>query len=65
VLLVGLLAFFAGIAIASTSALWEIVAALEGIIVTIIVALLTRTISERIGTTHVGALAGLREEGPR
>ncbi len=58
-------AFFAGIAIASTSALWEIVAALEGIIVTIIVALLTRTISERIGTTHVGALAGLREEGPR
>ena len=58
-------AFFAGIAIATTSALWEIVAALEGIIVTIIVALLTRTISERIGTTHVGALAGLREEGPR
>ena len=58
-------AFFAGIAIASTSALWEIVAALEGIIVTVIVALLTRTISERVGTTHIGALAGLREEGPR
>ncbi len=58
-------AFFAGVAIASTSALWEIIAALEGIIVTIIVALLTRTISERIGTTQVGQLAGLREEGSR
>ncbi len=58
-------AFFAGIAIATTSALWEIVAALEGIVVTIIVALLTRTISERIGTTHVSRLSGLREEGSR
>ena len=58
-------AFFAGIAIATTSALWEIVAALEGIVVTLIVALLTRTISERIGTTHVSRLSGLREEGSR
>ncbi len=57
--------FFAGVAIASTSALWELVAALEGIIVTVIVALLARTISERIGTTHVGRLSGLREEGSR
>ena len=57
--------FFAGVAIASTSALWELVAALEGVIVAIIVALLTRTISERVGTTQVGILSGLREEGTR
>lgn len=58
-------AFFAGVAIASSSALWELVAALEGVIVAIIVTLLARTISERLGTTRVGSLAGLREEGLR
>jgi len=57
--------FFAGVAIATTSPVWELAAALEAIIVTVIVALLFRAISERIGTTHVGRLSGLREEGSR
>lgn len=56
-------AFFAGIAIAGGSAVWELVAALEVILVTVIVALLTRQIATHIGTTSVGRLSELREEG--
>jgi hydrogenase-4 component E len=58
-------AFFAGVAIATSSPLWELVAALEAVVVAVIVILLTKTISERMGTTAVSCLAGLREEGIR
>jgi hydrogenase-4 membrane subunit HyfE len=54
-------AFFAGIAIATSSALVEFAAALEGVMVVMIVALLTRAIAKLVGTTEVGALAALRE----
>lgn len=56
-------AFFAGIAITTSSALVEFAAALEGVMVVMIVALLTRTISKFAGTTEVSALAALRERG--
>lgn len=54
-------AFFAGIAIARSSALVEFAAALEGVMVVVIVALLTRAISKFVGSTEVSALAALSE----
>ena len=54
-------AFFAGIAITTSSALVEFAAALEGVMVVMIVALLTRTIAKFVGSTEVSALASLRE----
>jgi hydrogenase-4 component E len=54
-------AFFAGIAITSSSALVEFAAALEGIMVVMIVALLARTIALSLGTTEVAAMKSLRE----
>lgn len=56
-------AFFAGIAITHSSALVEFAAALEGVMVAMIVALLTRTIAKMVGTTEVAALDTLRELG--
>lgn len=54
-------AFFAGIAITTSSALVEFAAALEGVMVVVIVALLTRTIAKLVGSTEVSALASLKE----
>lgn len=54
-------AFFAGIAIANSPALIELAAGLEGVMVVIVVAILTRTIAARVGTTAVGDLATLKE----
>jgi len=54
-------AFFAGIAITTSSALVEFAAALEGVMVVMIVALLTRAIARSLGRTEVSALAMLRE----
>ncbi|MCK7495972.1 MAG: hypothetical protein MZW92_37230 [Comamonadaceae bacterium] len=54
-------AFFAGIAITTSSALVEFAAALEGVMVVMIVALLTRAIARFVGSTEVSALASLRE----
>lgn len=54
-------AFFAGIAITTSSALVEFAAALEGVMVVMIVALLTRAIAKFVGSTEVGALASLKE----
>ncbi len=56
-------AFFAGIAITTSSALVEFAAALEGVMVVMIVALLTRTIAKFVGNTEVGSLAALKERG--
>ncbi|MFT4063963.1 hypothetical protein [Paraburkholderia sp.] len=56
-------AFFAGIAITTSSALVEFAAALEGVMVVMIVALLTRTIAKFVGNTEVGSLASLKERG--
>jgi hydrogenase-4 membrane subunit HyfE len=56
-------AFFAGIAITHSSALVEFAAALEGVIVAMIVALLTRSIAKMAGTTEVASLDTLRERG--
>jgi hydrogenase-4 membrane subunit HyfE len=56
-------AFFAGIAITTSSALVEFAAALEGVMVVMIVALLTRTIARFVGSTEVGSLSALRERG--
>lgn len=58
-------AFFAGIAITSSSALVEFAAALEGVMVVMIVALLARTIALSLGSTEVAALDSLRERSPR
>lgn len=54
-------AFFAGIAITTSSALVEFAAALEGVMVVMIVALLTRTIAKFVGNTEVSALVALQE----
>ncbi|MGH8232700.1 MAG: hypothetical protein ACREPU_00675 [Rhodanobacteraceae bacterium] len=58
-------AFFAGVAITSSSALVEFAAALEGIMVVMIVALLARTIALSLGTTEVETMKSLRERGQR
>jgi len=56
-------AFFAGIAIAAELPLIaELALAFDVLILTFIVAVLTRTIHEHIGTTAAGALSELREE---
>ena len=54
-------AFFAGIAITTSSAIAELAAGLEGIMVVVVVALLTRTIAQQLGSTDVRGLAELRE----
>lgn len=53
--------FFAGIAITTSSALVEFAAALEGVMVVMIVALLARTIALTLGSTDTGTLDALRE----
>ncbi len=56
-------AFFAGIAIASELSLFaELAIAFDVLILAFVVAILTRAIHERIGTTQVGGLAALKEE---
>ncbi len=53
--------FFAGIAITTSSALVEFAAALEGVMVVMIVALLARTIALTMGSTDTGEMTALRE----
>jgi hydrogenase-4 component E len=53
--------FFAGIAITTSSALVEFAAALEGVMVVMIVALLARTIALTLGSTDTSTLDALRE----
>ena len=53
--------FFAGIAITTSSALVEFAAALEGVMVVMIVALLARTIALTLGSTDTAELDALRE----
>lgn len=57
-------AFFVGIAVArSLSVIAELAAGFDIIVTVVILGLLTRTIRERLGTTSVGGLTSLREEG--
>jgi hydrogenase-4 component E len=56
-------AFFAGIAITTSSAIEELAAGLEGVMVVVVVAILTRAIAQHLGGTDVRALAALREGG--
>lgn len=57
-------AFFAGIAIASSSAIVELAAGLEGVVVVLVVAILARTIAQHVGSTAVGDLTSLKEGTP-
>ena len=54
-------AFFSGIALTTSSALVEFAAALAGLMVVMIVALLTRTIAKLMSSTEVATLTALRE----
>ncbi len=54
-------AFFAGIAITTSSAIIELAAGLEGVMVVLVAAILTRTLAQHMGTTEVGALTHLKE----
>ena len=59
-------AFFAGVAIAPDLPLIaELALAFDILMLTFVVGVLTRAVHERIGTTAVGDLANLREEGRR
>ncbi len=57
-------AFFAGVAITSSSAIVEMAAGLEGVMVVLVVAILTRTIAQRVGSTRVDTLQDLKEGVP-
>ncbi len=54
-------AFYAGIAITTSSAIIELAAGLEGVMVVLVSAILTRTLAQHVGTTEVGALTHLKE----
>ena len=56
-------AFFAGIAISSSSAIVELAAGLEGVMVVLVVAILARAIAQQVGTTAVSELNALKEGG--
>lgn len=58
-------AFFAGVAITTSSAIVEAAAGLEGVMVVLVVAILTRTIAQHLGSTEVGSLQQLGEGVPR
>lgn len=59
-------AFFAGIAVApEMSLIAEMAIAFDVLILVLMVSVLTRAVHEEIGTTEVGALITLREEGRR
>lgn len=58
-------AFFAGIAVTTSSAIVELAAGLEGVMVVLVVAILTRAIAQHVGTTAVSELATLKEGGER
>lgn len=59
-------AFFAGVAMApDLPIIAELALAFDILMLTFVVGVLTRAVHERIGTTAVGALANLREEGHR
>jgi hydrogenase-4 component E len=70
-LLIGLLAmengaFFTGIAISrNLPLLVELAIATDGLIIVFIMGVLTRAVEKQIGTTAVGSLANLKEEGRR
>ncbi len=57
-------AFYAGIAITTSSAIIELAAGLEGVMVVLVSAILTRTLAQHVGTTEVGALTHLKEGEP-
>lgn len=57
-------AFFAGVAITTSSAIVEVAAGLEGVMVVLVVAILTRTIAQHVGSTEVSSLADLKEGVP-
>ncbi len=57
--------FFAGVAITTSSAIVEAAAGLEGVMVVLVVAILTRTIAQNLGSTQVSSLQQLGEEVPR
>lgn len=54
-------AFYAGIAITASSAIIEVAAGLEGVMVVMVAAILTRTLAQHVGTTDVGAMTKLKE----
>jgi hydrogenase-4 component E len=58
-------AFFAGIAITTTSAIVELAAGLEGVTVVLVVAILARTIALQVGNTAVSELVALKEGDAR
>ena len=56
-------AFYAGIALAPDLPLIaEVAAAFDALVIVLVVAILTRAIHERVGTTEVGSLTTLKEE---
>jgi hydrogenase-4 component E len=57
--------FFAGVAITTSSAIVEAAAGLEGVMVVLVVAILTRTIAQHLGSTEVSSLRQLGEGVPR
>ncbi|PSR29685.1 MAG: hypothetical protein C7B43_07800 [Sulfobacillus benefaciens] len=54
-------AFYAGIAITTSSAIVELAAGLEGVMVVLIAAILARTLAQRVGSTEVSELTHLKE----
>lgn len=58
-------AFYAGVAITSSSAIVELAAGLEGVIVVLVAAILTRTLAQNVGTTEVSSLESLKEGDDR
>ncbi len=54
-------AFYAGIAISASSAIVELAAGLEGVMVVLVVAILARTLARHVGSTEVSELTHLKE----
>ncbi len=54
-------AFYAGIAITTSSAIVELAAGLEGVMVVLVAAILARTLAQHIGSTEVSELTVLKE----
>lgn len=54
-------AFYAGIAITTSSAIVEVAAGLEGVMVVLVSAILARTLAHQVGTTEVSELTQLKE----
>lgn len=54
-------AFYAGIAITTSSAIVELAAGLEGVMVVLVAAILARTLAQRVGSTEVSEMTDLKE----